>query len=50
MTEFLHFIFGEVDFNSLTPVALVCIYTFSLVLECIAGIFQSTLKAGGINS
>lgn len=49
MSEFLNVIFGEVDFNTMTPLALVCIYAFSLVLECIGSIFQSTLKAGGIN-
>lgn len=49
MSEFLRVIFGEVDFNAVTPVAIVCIYAFSLVLECIASIFQSTLKVGGLN-
>lgn len=44
MTEFLHLIFGDVDFNTLTPIALVCIYTFMLLLECVSGIFQATMK------
>lgn len=50
MSEFLNVIFGGVDFNAVTPVAIVCVYAFSLVLECIAGIIQSTLKAGGVNN
>lgn len=49
MTQYLSFIFGEVDFNTLTPIALVCIYTFALLLECIGSIFHSTMKVGGVN-
>ncbi|MBQ2936885.1 MAG: hypothetical protein IJD96_11685 [Lachnospiraceae bacterium] len=49
MAEFLNMIFGEVDYSTVTPLAIVCIYAFSLVLECIASIFQSTLKVGGLN-
>lgn len=50
MANFLSVVFGEVDFNTVTPVALLCVYVFSLTMECIAGIFQSTLKAGGVNN
>lgn len=46
MTEFLNFIFGDVDFNTVTPIALVCIYTFSLLLETVSSIFYSTMKGG----
>ena len=48
MAEYLRVIFGEVDYNTVTPVAIVCIYAFSIVLECIAGIVQATFKAGRI--
>lgn len=46
MSEFLTFIFGEVDFNAVTPVSLVCIYTFALLLETVSSIFYSTMKGG----
>lgn len=48
MTEILQFIFGEVDFNELTPVTLVCIYIFALLMETIGNIFDSTMKGGGL--
>lgn len=48
MNEFLTFIFGEVDFNTVTPVAIVCIYTFALILETIGNIFYATMKGGAI--
>lgn len=44
MSQFLQFIFGEVDFNVISPIALVCIYVFMLLLECVSGIFYSTMK------
>lgn len=50
MSSYLEVIFGGVDFNQVTPIALVCIYAFSLVLECISSIIQSTLKAGGVSN
>ena len=48
MTEFLSFIFGEVDFNTVTPVAIVCIYTFALLLETVGNIFYATMKGGSV--
>ena len=48
MTEYLNIIFGEVGYNVITPIAIVSIYAFSIVLESIAGIVQATFKAGGI--
>lgn len=49
MSEFLSFIFGEVDFNTVSPLAIVCIYTFALLLETIGNIFYATMKGGGMN-
>lgn len=46
MSEYLQFIFGDIDFNVITPISLVCIYTFSLLLETISSIFYSTMKGG----
>ena len=48
MAQYLSLIFGEVDFNTITPVAIVCIYTFALLIECIASMIQSTLNIGGL--
>lgn len=48
MSEYLSFIFGEVDFTVFSPVAVVCIYSFALLLECISSVVQSTLNIGGI--
>ena len=49
MSEILQVIFGEVDFSVLTPLSLVCVYIFALVIECIASIVYSTFRVGGGN-
>lgn len=50
MSSFLSLVFGEVDFTTLTPVAILCVYCFAITLECISSIIQSTLKAGGVSN
>lgn len=49
MIEVMQFIFGEMDVTTVTPFALLALYMFALLLECISSIFHSTLRIGGLN-
>lgn len=49
MSNILNIIFGEVDFNLVTPLGLLCVYLFALVMECIASVVYSTFRIGGNN-
>ena len=49
MESVLNVVFDGVDFNIVSPVGLLCVYLFALIIECIASIINSTLKVGGLN-
>lgn len=49
MNEILDFIYNGMDMSeSLTPVMLVCFYTFMLVLECISSVIREIMKGAGM--